>query len=336
MTKRLKRVYSNSSQVCHVWAQQSQYYAKSSNCYFEGTKIYSYGSHYILGEITTKKIKGKIVVFLNDARYSVTTSKHQSQVSRALDTSKYMLVHLPQLRSWKDDVIKNGIRKIEYLLEDASKRRKQLLKDEKIREALYYTESLKIYCKVNGLKEEFKQLSKRFNNAKTIELVEKFKEKDAIYAELDKMADKERAKRILELKTKYKAWFLEEDVEKKRAIKDTIKDIFTLSYKGFTREYRVNTSDNDKEFTYAKIVGSIVVTTKGTQVKLGDALKLLKLYDKLVKSGKNYISPPDKEYYIDHYRLDYIKGNTGEMKLGCHTFTGENIQDFIKTFNIKL
>ena len=46
----MKTVFNN-SEVCHVFAQQEQEYGRSGNIFFEGKKIYSYGYHYLMGNI---------------------------------------------------------------------------------------------------------------------------------------------------------------------------------------------------------------------------------------------------------------------------------------------
>jgi len=77
----MKRVYSN-SELPHIFAKQSQDEGWTSNksMYFEGNKIYSYGSHHCIAQILED---GKSVLF-NSSTYSVTTSNHHSQVRSAL------------------------------------------------------------------------------------------------------------------------------------------------------------------------------------------------------------------------------------------------------------
>ena len=84
----MKKVFSNSSECIHVFAQRSQDEGCSSsrNVFFRGDKIYSYGSHYLLGEFLKD---GSIMI--NDEGYSVTTSKHISQLQGA--TSHYKQWH---------------------------------------------------------------------------------------------------------------------------------------------------------------------------------------------------------------------------------------------------
>jgi len=83
--KRIKQVFSSSSQVFHLWANQSQQYARQggriTRAFFKGTKAYSYGHHYLAGEI--KKYRGVTVAVINSNKRSNTTSKHTSEAASA-------------------------------------------------------------------------------------------------------------------------------------------------------------------------------------------------------------------------------------------------------------
>ena len=70
----MKKVFSNTDEVIHVFAQQTQSEGRnqSRSIFFEGKKIYSYGYHYLLGEF----INDKKAIIINDNGYSVTTRKH--------------------------------------------------------------------------------------------------------------------------------------------------------------------------------------------------------------------------------------------------------------------
>jgi hypothetical protein len=72
----MKRVFTNSDDVIHLFAQRTQSDARCGNVFFYGDKIYSYGYHYLLAEFLDDK-----TIMINDTGYSVTTSKHISQVS---------------------------------------------------------------------------------------------------------------------------------------------------------------------------------------------------------------------------------------------------------------
>lgn len=79
--KREKKIFADSRQVAHIWAQQTQAYGAnpSRNIYFEGASIWSYGSHFCLARFASPS-----VVLVNDNSYSVTTSRQQSDVRDAL------------------------------------------------------------------------------------------------------------------------------------------------------------------------------------------------------------------------------------------------------------
>ena len=86
--------------VAHLWANKSQPEARNgtprdSNFYFEGTTIYSYGSHFPIATHTTDK-HGKPVVLFTQAGYSMTTSRH---ISMARSAARHLdLLQVPTLR----------------------------------------------------------------------------------------------------------------------------------------------------------------------------------------------------------------------------------------------
>lgn len=68
----MKTVFDNYDCI-HTFAQQSQNNGRTStrNIFFEGTKIYSYGYHYLMGKFIDKD-----TILINDKGYSISTSKH--------------------------------------------------------------------------------------------------------------------------------------------------------------------------------------------------------------------------------------------------------------------
>ncbi len=63
-------------EVIIAWASQSQPLAKSTNVFFEGKRLYSYGTHYLLGLLVN--YRGKSVALINRKYYSKTTSGHSN------------------------------------------------------------------------------------------------------------------------------------------------------------------------------------------------------------------------------------------------------------------
>tara|TARA_R110001592_G_scaffold359064_1_gene664829 strand:+ start:389 stop:1222 length:834 start_codon:yes stop_codon:yes gene_type:complete len=77
----MRKVFSSNADCIHTFAQRSQDEGRTSNhnVYFHRDKIYSYGSHYLLGEF----INNGEAIIINDIGYSNSTSKHISILQAA-------------------------------------------------------------------------------------------------------------------------------------------------------------------------------------------------------------------------------------------------------------
>ena len=82
-SKRIKRVFNNHAEVCHVWASRSQSEGRASRVFFEGDTIYSYGRHFKIAEFR-KMPNGETVVLFDNSTYSSSTSQHQSYTRQAI------------------------------------------------------------------------------------------------------------------------------------------------------------------------------------------------------------------------------------------------------------
>lgn len=82
----MKTVISSHSELAHLWANQTQSYARASNMSFEGTKLFSYGT--VIAEICSDRNGAAAVVF-DSASFSNSTCKHQNYARRAAS-------HLPR------------------------------------------------------------------------------------------------------------------------------------------------------------------------------------------------------------------------------------------------
>jgi len=96
----MKTVF-KSSMVAHVWAQQSQPVGHNAGrtLYFRGPTIYSYGPHFPIATMVISKAKarkGCRAALFNTARYSMSTSRHQSRARRAIP-STFNVFHVPHL-----------------------------------------------------------------------------------------------------------------------------------------------------------------------------------------------------------------------------------------------
>lgn len=94
-----RHVYDN-AMVAHVWAQGTEESGRSHNgqFYFEGKRLYSYGSHFLVGLILDS---GEVL--LNASTYGITTTRHQSYASYA--THHRLCFHVPELTLFVRDVM---------------------------------------------------------------------------------------------------------------------------------------------------------------------------------------------------------------------------------------
>ena len=69
------------SELCHKWANQEQESGRTSNgtLYFNGSTIYSYGSHFPIAKHIVNE-QGQRAVLFTERSYSNTTAKHKSHV----------------------------------------------------------------------------------------------------------------------------------------------------------------------------------------------------------------------------------------------------------------
>ena len=76
----MRKVFSNYSEVCHLWAHHSQSEAESGNVRFDEERLFSYGT--CIGE--RFEINGNIVFVCNEYAYSKSTGRHQSAMRSAI------------------------------------------------------------------------------------------------------------------------------------------------------------------------------------------------------------------------------------------------------------
>lgn len=84
-------------EVAHIWAHQRQNEAHGHNMFFYGPNIYSYGRHFIIAKILDHR-----TVLVNSGDYSVSTSKHQSIVRRAIP-GHFRTIYAPTVEHPIDD-----------------------------------------------------------------------------------------------------------------------------------------------------------------------------------------------------------------------------------------
>lgn len=114
----MKKVFSKTSDVVHLFAQQTQNEARnqSGNLFFKDGIIYSYGAHYELAK-WIKNYDGETAIYINDAGYSNTTSKHINEIKQATRQYKQFLysnINIVRELNYFADKLKTAIYKEKY------------------------------------------------------------------------------------------------------------------------------------------------------------------------------------------------------------------------------
>ena len=163
----MKKVFTN-SEIVHKFNELTQNEGRTSNgsMFFEsnGTKLYSYGYHYLLAEFIDND-----TVMINDKGYSVTTSKQISLVTGATRNRKQFF--------WSTTNCKNVNHTIKNLLNKLPKatKRKERYKAEILstynsyKEYLIYTKQLTKYKKITEHRETERLVSAFKNDYDNLE-----------------------------------------------------------------------------------------------------------------------------------------------------------------------
>ena len=275
----MKKIFSNTSETIHVFAQQTQSEGsnQSRSVYFRDNKIYSYGSHYLLGEFINSQ-----TIIINDFGYSVSTSKHISELIQATDQHKQFFTNSICIESVENDIKGN--------LKSLVNARKPELYISTICQAVGRLNKWAAYCKE----------TKSFKNEYRIESFKyRILPSNPILKKLNKISnDLLTTEYIAKIKTKGKKEALKLKAKKKRELKVKLAEFNTYKISRF----------NIGEFDYLRLSenGLFVETSQSIKIDLSDAKKLY-----IAIKRKTNIAG----YKIGYYTVNSINGT---LKVGCH------------------
>ena len=254
----MKTVFNNPHDVIHLFAQQTQPHAKSSNVFFYNDKIYSYGRHYLLASFIENK-KGVKAILINDSGYSRTTSKHISVMVQA--SRQYRQFY----RTHTDKKI---------ILETLESLKKSILKAKK--PFLYSTQAQHLekkyleFCEFTGQKAD-KELKKAF-----LFFHNKVEEMGEIYQKEIEKAEKARIK-----------------AEKARIKAERIKDAENLDkFMSYEIDYCRFYSEDD--FIRISQDGQFIETSQRVKIPIESA----KILYKMIQSGKDIKGYQIEDYTV--------------------------------------
>ena len=284
----MKKVYSNTSDVIHLFAQKSQSEARCSNVYFEtpwnstlpyGTELYSYGKHYLLAEFLDEE-----TVLINDEGYSSTTSKHISEARWALSQYK-------RYYTMETDLIL-VYRQVKYNTDKLARARKP---------ELYISAIFRLWESLNEFHEYNRRRKKITKRNYIVYSDERYKEIKKIVASLQ--ADPDQYKEKLHNLTIREAKRTEK--ENKRKVKEALTEF---------NNYEIN-SFHIGEYSYLRVseCGNFIETSQNVRVDINEA-RVLYLR---IKQGKDVIG-----HKIEQYTVISINGT---LRIGCHEIQRDEI-----------
>lgn len=277
--------------LIHLFAQRSESYMQYGNLFFEdnGTKLYSYGRHYLLAEFVTNKT-GDLAVIIGDQGYSNSTAKHIGIAGAALS-------HYKQFRRTQIDG-RRVFLELENLLQKLSKAKKP---------EIYLNAAESLFNNYNAF-----QAWKGTKPGKGTEAAEYDKKINSIYkyfAEygpgLDPAAyeaKKTAAKKRLEAK------------QKKEAVKKFNEDLQKF-FEFKTNYVHKNSGLISEDFCRVNEATGTVQTTQGVSIDFKPAATLYKM----IKAGKDI-----KGYKLEGFT---VIGLNGVLTIGCHKINRANMEE---------
>lgn len=291
----MRHVFTN-AEIPHLWAHQSQSEARNSNgnFYFNGSTIYSYGSHFPIASHVLND-RGERAVLFTIARYSVTTSGHCSAVASAIPAD-VPVFHVPHVRgTWGEvpshsDNAESYISRISELLAKTSRARsnRQWLE----REALGLREELRRYVAFFGLRDI------AVPSSVSLDVLQGW----ITEHEEEEQRRKEDAARRAEQKRRREQRMR---IHRFRACDPTVSYI-----SGIPPMLRVRDGN--------------VETSLGARFPIEHAVRGLAVIRQVRESGHEYVHN-GHAIHLGHYRIDRIEPN-GTVHAGCHVVTWDEIK----------
>ena len=339
---KLKSTFAQAEGVAHVWVahnlncgeqssaqtnlRQFMNGGKGRTCYFEGTKIFLYGSHYCAGNFVQRTSKSSKAIQLNSDRYSNTTVSKMQDIKSAIKGNdiEVFTVASPSADTFSSFNLTDYLERIGSHVAKQSKARSTYNIVRERNAALTLTAECKAYCKfwkaklpklpaIPALPADFAAKQTREKDAQTV--------RDAARTARYKAMDAARAKDNAERIAKYAAEVSEFNANVETHIQNWLEG-GTLDKPTEIYVYGVELPKPIDVPTLLRIRGNVVETSRHAEVSVSDAIKALKLVRTVVASGKDFV--PSAPVKLGMYRLNSIDAN-GLTKIGCHVLTLESI-----------
>lgn len=341
---RTKTVFSSHSQLAHVWAQGEHPRGKAGNMFFEGERIYSWGTHYLAARLITLE-SGRMAALVNEYRYSVSTGQHLGHIYNALHGLRMVFtVANPDARTPAEHQAN-----LDGLQAKVGEAYSELLKARAYHE---YRRS-QLYRLLTAVEE----YASAFNLPVPPQGVDwhavsaaEARQGEFSANRANKAEEREQAARKAkrdEILTQAKAYNLLEDYSEARLLlawrrgevvavegqEINLKSLLWALECQELEELPKPPSSYDSTWgrdTMLCVRGEEVHTTRGARVPLKDARRLYGLIERVRASGQDWQrNATSQEGNVGHFKADRISAQ-GDLWAGCHYIKAQEIQDFAK------
>jgi hypothetical protein len=264
--------------------------------------IYSHGYHFPIAAFQTTRDGARVVLGNFSERYSVSTSKHQREVSRAIP-SHYTVFDVPHVSPYRTngDLARFHEMNLEALLErvaeNASKAKRARVNAPWLYEqAANWLRQAQEYALTFGLAPVADDVAGAADTLASLQA-----EAQRVYAEARARREAIRAEaRALERQEQsatFAAWQSGEP--------------------GARVPYAWATDETGA--VYVRRNGDTLETSRGASVPWEHAVKAFRIIRQVKARGVAWASPPEAPVRVGHFRVDRIEAN-GDMHAGCHFF----------------
>lgn len=308
-----KRVFGKSSQVAHVWAQQTQAGGRNSrrSIYFEGATIFSYGGHFPMARFVTNK-RGERAVLMTTQRYSSTTAKHLSDVRNAIQGLDLPVFEVDlRSRAYRDATPQEAKAEFEKQVKSALAKsegaRSLLHLKEYRRQAQAAVEQANAYSKFYSLRWRLKPIppldaerrakAAAFDEKQNAAQAVRRADADAAWKAAKAKCEAEKAKARAEYPAQLEAW-----------LAGGREELPSLARWG---EYAY------EKDTLLRVRGDVVDTSRGAQFPAEHAKLAFKVISRCKERGEGW-QTNGHTVRLGPFKIDQIEPD-GTVKAGCHT-----------------
>jgi hypothetical protein len=306
------------SQVAHLWANKSKDSSSSrASLYFNGDKIFSYGSHFVIAKHVTNK-KGMPAVLFTKRECSITTARHKSEVRYALDGLNIPVFYVSEVdpfdynseTEWKAEFQKQGN---EAASRVAKAKRARSRGEDYLSEARAVCDAMAQARAFFGIKSKAPSFEDIGPDSNWLAKIAEAKRKED--ARTAKLRKKQEAERI--------------EAERLQRIEGAAKMQEWLAGMKVYLPYFMQEDDNRSAYIRTLITddGDVIAeTSRGAEVPIKDAIRAYRFIKMCRTTGKRF-DTNGHSIRVGEFNVRWIDEN-GNAQIGCHYLSWERISEW--------